>query len=50
MERHSRLEALPEGLRMVAAIGVFDGVHVATGRSSAVSSRRRVGAMPDPSW
>ncbi len=27
MERHSSLEALPEGLRMVAAIGVFDGVH-----------------------
>jgi riboflavin kinase / FMN adenylyltransferase len=27
MERHSRLEALPVGLRMVAAIGVFDGVH-----------------------
>ncbi|HVQ21770.1 MAG TPA: bifunctional riboflavin kinase/FAD synthetase [Candidatus Saccharimonadia bacterium] len=27
MERHSSLEALPEGLRIVAAIGVFDGVH-----------------------
>ena len=27
MERHSSLEALPVGLRMVAAIGVFDGVH-----------------------
>ena len=27
MQRHSSLEALPEGLRIVAAIGVFDGVH-----------------------